>query len=488
MAKKNFYAVRAGRTPGIYLTWDEAKAQVHGFAGAAYKGFATKEEAEAFMAGGTLSDGGTERVPNRPDADGGTERVPNRPDADVGTERVSDRPDADGEAERVLNRPDAGTGSWTQSWSGDRGTSGTGKWKQNHVGNGEVPRNGAWTQNWPSGSRTTHVTQTGASYGGGFAMDAGTKAHGSEKVDGHVGVSREMALSNLKKVVVARDVGAHVSLLNGVFEKLCETEVPLTDLEEREACERLGTRYGMRIGDGSLFLSHPDADVIAFVDGGGDKSGSNFASSRLPFGVVFFEKGEAFPRLFRYVFTKGTDGRGENPEGAPFGREDGSVSAENGLASVGDEGAPFGREDGSVSAENGLASMGEEGAFDWIFHASNVSAEVIADLFVMYLCEKRGYRSVVIYQDNNLPAKYFSGEFKKIHNPEDYVLQSYVKEGIRHLSEGREIRFVYVPSEHSAKAKAKKEESYAAQGIERMPFEEAEFYNAVSDVLADYRW
>lgn len=34
-----FYAVKKGRTPGIYRTWDEAKQQVDGFSGAEYKSF-----------------------------------------------------------------------------------------------------------------------------------------------------------------------------------------------------------------------------------------------------------------------------------------------------------------------------------------------------------------------------------------------------------------------------------------------------------------
>lgn len=45
-----FYAVKKGRTPGIYQTWDACKAQVSGFPNARYKGFQTKEEAEAFLA------------------------------------------------------------------------------------------------------------------------------------------------------------------------------------------------------------------------------------------------------------------------------------------------------------------------------------------------------------------------------------------------------------------------------------------------------
>lgn len=48
MAAK-FYAVRNGITPGIYRTWDECKAMVHGVAGAEYKSFPTLAEAEAYM-------------------------------------------------------------------------------------------------------------------------------------------------------------------------------------------------------------------------------------------------------------------------------------------------------------------------------------------------------------------------------------------------------------------------------------------------------
>lgn len=48
MAKK-FYAVKYGRTPGIYLSWADCKAQVDGFSGATYKSFPTKQEAEAFV-------------------------------------------------------------------------------------------------------------------------------------------------------------------------------------------------------------------------------------------------------------------------------------------------------------------------------------------------------------------------------------------------------------------------------------------------------
>ncbi len=53
MAQK-YYAVRQGRVPGIYRTWDECKAQVHGFKEAAYKSFASEAEAIAFMEGGEI--------------------------------------------------------------------------------------------------------------------------------------------------------------------------------------------------------------------------------------------------------------------------------------------------------------------------------------------------------------------------------------------------------------------------------------------------
>ena len=44
-----FYAVKKGRKPGIYMSWDACKAQVMGFPNARYKGFKTKAEAEEFL-------------------------------------------------------------------------------------------------------------------------------------------------------------------------------------------------------------------------------------------------------------------------------------------------------------------------------------------------------------------------------------------------------------------------------------------------------
>ena len=48
MASK-YYAVRKGRKPGIYRTWDDCKSQVFKCEGAEYKSFATEAEAYAYM-------------------------------------------------------------------------------------------------------------------------------------------------------------------------------------------------------------------------------------------------------------------------------------------------------------------------------------------------------------------------------------------------------------------------------------------------------
>ncbi|GAA6016533.1 hypothetical protein JCM10207_002830 [Rhodosporidiobolus poonsookiae] len=49
--KGGFYAVRVGRQPGVYTTWDDAKRQVDGFVAARHKKFPTRAEAEAFVGG-----------------------------------------------------------------------------------------------------------------------------------------------------------------------------------------------------------------------------------------------------------------------------------------------------------------------------------------------------------------------------------------------------------------------------------------------------
>ncbi len=45
----SYYAVRVGRNPGIYHTWDECQKQVNKYSGAQFKKFASENEAKAFL-------------------------------------------------------------------------------------------------------------------------------------------------------------------------------------------------------------------------------------------------------------------------------------------------------------------------------------------------------------------------------------------------------------------------------------------------------
>ena len=54
-----FYAVRVGRTPGVFTTWDACKASVDGHKGAVHKKFPTRAEAEAWISGGVRIEAAT---------------------------------------------------------------------------------------------------------------------------------------------------------------------------------------------------------------------------------------------------------------------------------------------------------------------------------------------------------------------------------------------------------------------------------------------
>lgn len=45
------YAVKKGHVKGIFMTWDECKAQVSGYKGAEYKSFNSMDDALAYMNG-----------------------------------------------------------------------------------------------------------------------------------------------------------------------------------------------------------------------------------------------------------------------------------------------------------------------------------------------------------------------------------------------------------------------------------------------------
>lgn len=89
MAGHKFYAIAKGKVPGIYTTWSQAKQQVDGVAGARYKSFPTRQEAQAWLdAGGQYQKQATDksainRVRNpRPDeivvySDGGSRNTGN---------------------------------------------------------------------------------------------------------------------------------------------------------------------------------------------------------------------------------------------------------------------------------------------------------------------------------------------------------------------------------------------------------------------------
>ena len=56
MAKKKVYAVRKGKTTGIFSTWDECKASVEGYPNAEYKSFPSEEEAKLYIEGTTVQE------------------------------------------------------------------------------------------------------------------------------------------------------------------------------------------------------------------------------------------------------------------------------------------------------------------------------------------------------------------------------------------------------------------------------------------------
>ncbi len=315
MAAKKYYAIKAGRKPGVYETWDEAKAQVAGFKGAVYKSFPTREEAEEFA-----------------------------------------------------------------------------------------------------------------------------------KDDGEM-VSGNAALNNLRKVQVKLDTGKFTPISNpevkeplreywnlvaAKLKEAFEHPIDITSLIADRDVEALENKYGLTLEKTDAFQCMDGFDAISFVDGGGDKVGAGFESTKILFSTVFYDAKEKKVTFYRALMEKG----------------------------------------------NG---------FDWLFRASNVAGEELAALLAMFAARMKGLKKLNIYQDNNLPAKYFSGEFVKINKPDDYMLRIFILMSMRMLEDGQEIGFTYVPSEHSAsKSAAQKKAMYEMQAFDKMKFEDAEFYNGISDILADF--
>ncbi|ETI38079.1 hypothetical protein F441_15921 [Phytophthora nicotianae CJ01A1] len=61
--KDSYYAVANGRQPGVYKSWDSAKAQTNGYSYNQHQRFDTQAEANAYMAG---YNGGTGKAGNPP--------------------------------------------------------------------------------------------------------------------------------------------------------------------------------------------------------------------------------------------------------------------------------------------------------------------------------------------------------------------------------------------------------------------------------------
>ena len=49
MASYKVYAVRSGKHPGLYYSWEECKAEIIGFSNAEYKSFENIEDAQAYL-------------------------------------------------------------------------------------------------------------------------------------------------------------------------------------------------------------------------------------------------------------------------------------------------------------------------------------------------------------------------------------------------------------------------------------------------------
>lgn len=323
MAKK-VYAIKVGKKPGIYNTWEEAKLQVDGFKGAIYKGFTSMEEAKAFMDGA----------------------------------------DATSSVNKTITA------------------------KTDIVAPGDALKN---LQNV--------IVEDGGKY-------------------------------NILDETIKNQCMDKVALISKTFREAFSNPVDVELISTNEAVQALKSRYGYDFSDLQV------EENIAFVDGGGDKVGANYESTRILFGVILYNSATKQISMYRYALERGTD-------------------------------------------------------FDWLFRASNVAGEELAALFAIYAASRLGLTQLHIYQDNNLPAKYYSGAFKKIHKLDDYMLQIFVNASIQYLKQGMNINFLYVPSEHAAykdKSKATKGRSiYESQDITKVPFEMAEFLNGVSDRLADYR-
>lgn len=80
---KKIYAVRQGRTTGIFMSWADCQKQVNGFPGARFKSFTDANEAMRWLAGSDTETKPKRRTYSRPKAKTSyVQEVPKRPDSE----------------------------------------------------------------------------------------------------------------------------------------------------------------------------------------------------------------------------------------------------------------------------------------------------------------------------------------------------------------------------------------------------------------------
>ena len=123
-----------------------------------------------------------------------------------------------------------------------------------------------------------------------------------------------------------------------------------------------------------------------------------------------------------------------------------------------------------------------------LLRGSNDSAEIIAAVAAMRLCKKNSFKSIRIYQDNERPAKYFSGDFANINNECGYW---YIQSSLDAVQDsGIDVQYNYVPAHVKSPSDKKiKEEKYENknQNITKVDFDTAIYFNEMVDGLANVK-
>ena len=180
---------------------------------------------------------------------------------------------------------------------------------------------------------------------------------------------------------------------------------------------------------------HKDVDVVVFADGSADKEPANdFKSTRLGFGLVLIDINNEKLKKYSYIYE---------PE--------------------------------NISDE----------VIGWLLGPSNDSAEKIAAVAAMKLCEDKEFKSIRIYQDNEGPAQYLSGNFKKVRN--EYG-KWYIESSLHAIEDsGIDVQYIYIPSHvDSPLAYEKLEKEYYNKNKNRIKieFKNAKYFNDIVDELA----